>query len=161
MKTPGKILNILLLLIFLSKSGRTQDYNTYKATNARMLQVNGDMHTEDMPGKAVITLSGTNALNVRMHIQELVADLRMNVNLWQIQNYLTSSRSFNSQGLLTLNNITKTVRVTYTPIPEDSDDEGDFNISMNIEFYARDFNPDASRNSLFIIKINDANVNRI
>ena len=92
----------------------------------------------------------------------LLFNLKININPWQIQDYLTSAKTFVTQGFLTLNNRTNAVKVQYIPLPAGTDQDGDFNLSMIIQFNPGDFDLDKQyKNSQFIIKINDAIVNRV
>lgn len=178
-----KCSRIFLVLLLITKCGNAQDYNIYQASDAVMLQVNGNMRIESRLKTAVIALSNnSNQLSVRLNIPYpsinytpsdytmlsstgLLFNLKVNIDPWQIQDYLTSTKTFDTQGFLTLNNITNTVKVQYIPyipLPAGTDQDGDFNLSMIIQFNADDFNLDnAHPGSQFIIKINDAIVNRV
>src|SRR5258705_6414559 len=179
MKNITRCIRMLLLLLLLTKSGTAQDYNVYQASDAVMTQVSGDIRIESRLKKAIIALSNnSNQLNVRInipyhsinYIQEdtllsvtgIPFDLKMTINPWKIQDELTSTKVFITQGFVTMNNITRAVKVEYIPLPASSDQDGNFNLSMTIQFNARDFNMDTPcNNSHFIIKISDATVNRV
>ncbi len=180
MKNITRCIRMLLLLLLLTKSGTAQDYNVYQASDAVMTQVSGDIRIESRLKKAIIALSNnSNQLNVRINIpyhsinyvQEdnpmlsvtgVPFDLKMTINPWKIQDELTSTKVFITQGFVTMNNITRAVKVEYIPLPASSDQDGNFNLSMTIQFNARDFNMDTPcNNSHFIIKISDATVNRV
>lgn len=169
-----------MVLLLITKCGNAQDYNIYQASDAVMLQVNGNMRIESRLKTAVIALSNnSNQLSVRLNIPYpsinytpsdytmlsstgLLFNLKININPWQIQDYLTSTKTFVTQGFLTLNNTTNAVKVQYIPLPAGTEQNGDFNLSMIIQFNAGDFNLDsAPPDSQFIIKINDATVNRV
>ena len=169
-----------MILLLITKCSNAQDYNIYQASDAVMLQVNGNMRIESRLKTAVIALSNnSNQLSVRLNIPYpsinytpsdktmlsstgLLFNLKININQWQIQDYLTSAKTFVTQGLLTLNNTTNAVKVQYMPLPAGTDQDGDFNLSMIIQFNAGDFNLDEQlKNSQFIIKISDATVNRV
>jgi len=69
---------------------------------------------------------------------------------------------FITQGFATMNNITKPVMVKYIPLPAGTNQDGNFNLYMTIQFNARDFNRyTLYSNSQIIIKISDATVNRV
>ncbi len=179
MKNITRCIRMLLLLLLLTKSGTAQDYNVYQASDAVMTQVSGDIRIESRLKKAIIALSNnSNQLNVRInipyhsinYIQEdtllsvtgIPFDLKMTINPWKIQDELTSTKVFITQGFITMNNITKAVQVEYIPLPAGPDQDGNFNLSMTIQFNAGDFNMDIPyNNSHFIIKITDATVNRV
>jgi len=180
MKTILKSIPAFLLFIFISKPGNAQDYNSYQVFDAVMLQVNGDTHSESILKNVILSLSNnSNQLNVRINIPYysiiyipgdntalsnpgLPFDLTMRVNPWKIQDELTSTKVFIALGYITMNNITKAVKVEYIPLPAGTDLDGNFNLSMSIQFNARDFNIDSPcNNSYFIIKISDAKVNRV
>ena len=164
----------------MAKCSNAQDYNIYQASDAVMLQVNDNMRIESRLQRVVIALSNnSNQLSVRLNIPYplinytppdntmpssagLLFNLKINISLWQIQDYLTSAKTFVTQGFLTLNNTTNAVKVQYIPLPAGTDQDGDFNLSMVIQFNSGDFNLDKQyKNSLFIIKISDATVNRV
>jgi len=180
MKNILKSIEVFLLLMLISKPGNTQVYNSYQAFDAVMLQVNGAVYNESIVKGTIISLSNnSNQLNVRINIPyhlinyipedntllsapDLPFDLKMTINPWKIQDEITSTKVFVAQGFVTMNNITKAVKVEYLPLPAGSDQDGNFNLSMFIQFNAGDFNLDISHpNQQFIIKINDAAVNRI
>jgi hypothetical protein len=180
MNTIGKYIRMFLLLLIIAKLGIAQDYRTYKNTEAVMLQVKGNTITENRLKKVIIALSNnSSSLNVRLNIPyhsinyqpatdsvilspQLAFNLKVDIDLWQIQNYLTSAKMFNTQGSLTLNNITKSVKVEYLPMPAGTDMDGEINLSMVIQFDPGDFNLDEQQaNSQFIIKISDATVSRL
>jgi len=175
-----KCTRIFLILLLITKCSNAQDLNIYQASDAVMLQVNDDMHIESRLKSVVIALSNnSNQLSVRLNIPYplinyipadktmlsstgLLFNLKVNINPSQIQDYLTSTKTFVTQGFLTLNNTTNPVKVQYIPLPAGTDQDGDFNLSMVIQFNADDFNLDSSPpDSQFIIKINDATVNRV
>ena len=180
MKIILKSIPAFLLFILISKPGNAQDYNSYQAFDAVMLQVSGDTRIESVLKKAIIAFSNnSNQLNVRINIPHhsinympgdntmlpaagLPFDLTMRINPWKIQDELTSTKVFITQGYVTMNNITKAIKVEYIPSLDGTDQDGNFNLSMTIQFNASDFNIDTPyNNSYFIIKINDATVNRI
>lgn len=54
------------------------------------------------------------------------------------------------------------VRVQYIPLPAGTDQDGDFNVSMIIQFNPGDFKlEEQDKNSQLIIKKNDTAVNRV
>jgi len=180
MKNIIKCTQIFLILQLMAKCSNAQDYNIYQASDAVMLQVNDNMRIESRLQRVVIALSNnSNQLSVRLNIPYplinytppdntmpssagLLFNLKINISLWQIQDYLTSAKTFVTQGFLTLNNTTNAVKVQYIPLPAGTDQDGDFKLSMVIQFNADDFNLDnAHPDSQFIIKINDATVNRV
>ena len=171
---------MLPFLLLMAESCMTQDYNTYKASDAEMVQVNGTDHTSSILKGTVISLSNSsNLLMIRLRIPNqsinyIPADdsmssspglpgvLKMTINPSQVQDELTSEKVFKAQAFLTLNNITKAVMVEYKPLPAGPDQDGDFNLTMTIQFNAGDFNlGDKNKNALYIIKIGNATVNRI
>jgi len=150
---------IFLMLLSITGSLNAQDYSNYKGAAAVMLQVKGDSINESKLKNAVITLSNNSQLIVRLNsFPQLEFTLVVHIDIWQIQNYLTSDKVFSTQGSLTVNNITREVKVEYLPLPAD---DGSVNLSLNIQFNSSDFSLIGQKaNSLFIIKLNDATVNR-
>ena len=86
----------------------------------------------------------------------------MKIDSWKIQESLTSGKSFETDGYLTLNHITKLVLVEYTPLPSLTVQDGGFNINLIMGFNPADFNL-GFRNSdtRYFIQIGDAPVNRL
>jgi hypothetical protein len=175
------LINRFLVSIFVMSMSmaHAQDKNIYQAFDAVLLQVKGNTCTENKLKKVIMVMPGnSNQLDVRLNVpyqsinhipgnyagispESLSFNLRVDINPWKIQDELTSAKLFKTYGSLTLNNITKAVKIEYTPLPAGSEQDGDFNVSMNIQFNPNDFNPgDQDRNSKFIIKITDARVNR-
>lgn len=180
MKYVIKFVQIFCLLLLIARSTAAQDYNSYRSSDAMMLQVNDNSRIETRLTRVVIALSNnTNQLSIRLSIPYhaidnkpaedeilsspvLTGNLELNINPGKIQDYLTSAKLFTTQALFTLNNITKAVTVEYVPLPVGPDQEGDFNLSIIIQFNGADFNMDSpNSNSQFIIKLNNAAVNRI
>jgi len=179
MKNIFKSISALLLVIFISKATRAQEYDFYRSVDAVMVKVNGNSNIESELKKVLIVLPNySNQLNVRINIPYysidyipddtallntgLLFDLTMEVNPWKLQDDLIPTKSFTTDGFVTMNNVTKTVRIEYIPLPADSGQDGEFNLSLIIQFNAADFNLDTiPSNSYFIIKINDATVNRV
>ena len=169
----------LFLLLLVTKSIDAQDFNNYQASEAVMYEVNENSQTGNKLSGVVVELSdNTDVLQVKLNIpyhsinyepeddtmfsRGLPFDLTINVNANQIQEYLTSAKTFITHGLLTLNNITGPVNVEYMPLPAGTELDGDFNLSIIIQFNTGYFNLDKPYNdSLFVIKISDATVNRI
>jgi hypothetical protein len=168
------------IVILVALKANAQDYKVYQASDAVMLQVNGDIRTESILKKAVVSLSnGSNELNIRLYIPYSLInyqppdtavfssagtsfDVKLNINSWQIQDEITSVKLFKTEGYVTLNNITNPVIVEYIPLPAGSDNDGIFNLSMTIKFRPADFKMDDQHtNSNFIIKISNVRVNRL
>jgi hypothetical protein len=160
---------ICFLLLPVTKCGFAQVAGIYQTSNAVLLQVNGNEQIENRLTGAFIALSkNSSRLIVRLSIPTEISspgldfNLKVNINQWQVQDDLTSAKMYSTTGLLTLNSITKPVNLQYLPLPSGTDQEGDFNISIIIQINPIDFSMDEQDgNSQFIIKINDAKVNRM
>ncbi|MEO9050708.1 MAG: hypothetical protein ABI280_02880 [Ginsengibacter sp.] len=170
----------LLLILSVSKSINAQEYyNIYKTFDAVMLQTQGNQTTEQiLNGATIILPNNSNKLNLLLNIpysvidNEFVADsahstgllfsLTIDIDRIEIQENLTSSKRFITHGMLSLNGITKWVTVSYMPIASGTEEDGNFNISMIIQFNASDFNLDMLNSSRqFQFKIDNAKVNRV
>ena len=145
MKTFISKLALILALLVINKRIKAQNYNDYRDVEAVMLQVNGTVWSEKKLEGAFITLpDNSNQLIVRLHIPYLSVNqdagedtaaylpdyhfnLRMKIDSWKIQESLTSGKSFETDGYLTLNHITKLVLVEYTPLPSLTVQDGGFN----------------------------------
>jgi hypothetical protein len=180
MKNSTRFTRMLILLLLITKSGTAQDYNVYQASEAVITQMSGDMHSESRLKKVIMALSNSsNQLSVRANIPYhsvnyipevnsglpaliLPFDLRMTINPWKIQDELTSTKVFITQAFVTMNNVTKAVKVEYIPLPAGTDQYGNFNVTMTIQFDGSDFNMGTPySNSHFMIKISGAAVNMV
>jgi hypothetical protein len=178
MKTYINKVLILTLLLF-SKRINAQNYNDYRDAEAVMLQENGDVYSEKKLEGAIVALpDNSNQLIVRLHIpyslinEDAAEDtlnylpdyhfnLKMEIGYWKIQESLTSGKTFETDGYLTLNQITKLVMVEYTPLPSLTDQDGGFNLNLIVGLNPADFNLGAGdKNKRIIVRIGDAPVNR-
>src|ERR1700692_1531229 len=158
MKTFISKVGLILTLLVLNKRINAQNYNDYRDVEAVMLQVNGNAYSEKKLEGAFIALpDNSNQLIVRLHIpyssinEEAAEDtvtylpdyhfnFRMKIDSWKIQESLTSGKTFETDGYLTLNHITKLVLVEYTPLPSLTMQDGGFNLNLMIGFNPVDFN---------------------
>jgi hypothetical protein len=180
MKTFISKVVLILVLLVLSKRINAQNYNDYRDVEAVMLQANGNVYSEKKLEGAFIALpDNSNQLIVRLHIpyssvnEEAAEDtatylpdyhfnLSMKIDSWKIQESLTSGKTFETDGYLTLNHITKLVLVEYTPLPSLTAQDGGFNLNLIMGFNPNDFNLDVrNTNTRYFIKIGDAPVNRL
>ena len=178
MKNIIKCSGIFLALLFTTGIANAQYFNTYNSYDAVMVNNNSNTSTQITVRYVTMILSGNyNVLNVKLNIpfrsvdhkpadtmfaQNLFFDLKVNINFNQIQQELTSSKTFITHSFLTLNNITRTVKVQYMPLPVGPDMNGNFKVNMLIFLNPAEFNLDQSNNnSQFLIIINNAKVNRV
>lgn len=180
MKTFISHVILILALLTVTKRIKAQNYNDYRNVEAVMLQVNGNVYSEKKLEGAIVALpDNSNQLIVRLHIpyssiNENAAEdtvtyipdyhinLRLKIDAWKIQESLTSGKTFETDGYLTLNHVTKPVPVEYTPLPSLTVQDGGFNLNLIIGFNPVDFNLGArDANTRFFIKIGDAPVNRL
>jgi hypothetical protein len=180
MKTCISKISLIIALVLNSKYINAQNYNDYRDAEAVILQVNGNVYNENILEGAIIELPNySNQLFVRLHIPysyidenaiedtmtllpDYIFDLRIKIDSWKIQESLTSDKSFETEGYLTLNNITKLVLVEYTPLPSLTVQDGGFNLNIIIGFNPGDFEisvPETAKR--FFIRISDAPVNRL
>ncbi|MDP9041087.1 MAG: hypothetical protein M3N30_03835 [Bacteroidota bacterium] len=172
----GTAVSFMLLMNF----ANAQDYNNYKVVDAEMVRVKGDNWSEKKLNGVIVALpNNSNQLTVKLSIPySSLNDKRTDVEMaepidfpftlkiwirpWKVQKSLTSSKTFDTEGLLTLNDTTKPVIVEYTPLPSLTAQDGGFNINIIIKFNPGDFDlEDPDRNDQFYIKIGDAPVNRL
>jgi hypothetical protein len=172
--------SLILALLLISKRVNAQNYNDYRDAEAVMLQVNGDVYTEKKLDGAIVALPDNSShLVVKLHIpyfsinEDTAEDsanylpdyhfnLKMKIDPWEIQESLTSGKTFDAEGYLTLNHLTKLVPVEYSPLPSLTVRDGSFNLNLIMEFNPADFNLGArDTNTRFIIRIGDAPVNRL
>lgn len=180
MKTSIGKITLMLVLLIITKPVNAQIYNDYRDVEAVMLQVNDNAWSEKKLEGAFISLpDNSNQLIVRISIpyssinendaEDTVTwlpdyhfNLRVKIDSWNIQESLTSGKSFETDGYLTLNHITKLVLVEYTPLPSLTVQDGAFNLNLIMGFNPHDFNLDVrSTNTRYFIKIGDARVNRL
>jgi hypothetical protein len=170
---------LLIIGILTATAVSAQNYNDYRDVEAVMLQVNGNVYAEKkMEGAIIATPDNSNQLIVTLHIphssinenasEDSVAylpdyhfNLRIKIDSWKILESLTSGKTFQTDGYLTLNHITKLVLVEYTPLPSPTAQDGSFNLNLITGFNPVDFNLGVGdSNTRFIIRIGDAPVNR-
>lgn len=170
---------ILALLLPLRLLYAQQVDNFYKATDAGMLvtQVNKQA-TYNIKDAAVLLANGSNQLNVRVPMPDslvrgafspdmklaaaLMLNLTIDINRNTIQDNLSSSKIFTTRGNLLLNNISKPVEVSYIPMLSGTEDTGNFNVFITLQFDPAAFNLVAPATLAHcVISINDAVVNRI
>jgi hypothetical protein len=169
MKNIIKCIGIFIALLLTTRTGNAQDFNIYNSYDAVMVN-NSNTSTQIAVRNVTMILSGNyNVLNVKLNIpadtmfaQNLFFDLEVNINFNQIQQELTSAKTFTTHSFLTLNNITRTVKVQYMPLPVGTNMNGNFKINMLIFLDPAEFNLDQpNNNSQFLIIINNAKVNRV
>jgi hypothetical protein len=179
MNTISKI-SLIIALLLITKRINAQNYNDYRDAEAVMLHVNGNVYTEKTLEGAIVALRGnSNQLITRLHIPysslneyssgdsltglpDYLFNLRIKIDSWKIQESLTSGQTFETDGYLTLNHITKLVPVEYTPLPSQTSQDGGFNLNLIIGFNSLDFSLGAEgTDTRFFIRIGDAPVNRM
>ncbi|HXB28397.1 MAG TPA: hypothetical protein VNW49_01200 [Puia sp.] len=172
--------SLIIALVLFSKHINAQNYNDYRDAQAVMLRVNGNVYSEKKLEGAIIALhDNSNQLVVRLQIPyssinenasedtatslpDYHFNLRMKIDSWKTQESLTSGKTFETDGYLTLNHITKLVLVEYAPLPSMTVQDGAFNLNLIIGFNPADFNLGVRDiNTRLIIRIGDAPVNRL
>jgi hypothetical protein len=168
-------------MILISTFVNAQEYeNIFSAGYANLLQVQGPSRIEhSLKGATVLFPNGSGELDVSINIpsgaieNKTIGDtdlekenyqfwLTLPINANEIQEELTSHKTFTAYGLLKLNNITKQVSVSYTPVVSGTEENGNFNIYMSIQFNPVDFS--LATNNIkteFLLNINNAKVNRV
>ena len=139
---------VKLQLQLANKSANAQNYkNIYQAVDADMLQVQGNSRIEHtLKGATIILPNGSDQITVILNIPynevgndsaitgfsipDLLFNLKINIDRLQIQEVLTSTKTFLTHGFLTLNSTSKGVTVQYTPMLSGTEDNGNFNIYM-------------------------------
>jgi hypothetical protein len=173
-------ISLIITLVLIANCISAQNYNDYRDAEAFLLQVNGNVYTEKKLEGVIIALpDNSNQLIARLHIPytfinekamddsvtllpDYIFNLRIGIDSWKIQESLTSGKTFEKDGYLTLNHITKLVQVEFTPLPSLSVQDGSFNLNLIMIFTAADFNLDVlNPETRFIIRIGDAPVNRL
>jgi hypothetical protein len=87
-------------------------------------------------------------------------DLKMTVSPYKMQRTLTSEKVFTTTGILLLNNISRSVVIEYTALPEDTDNDGQMRLSVIATFNLSDFFPNEYPNESVAFVINNGFVNR-
>jgi hypothetical protein len=173
-------LTLIMVLMLVTQRINAQSFNDYRDMEAVMLQVNGNVYSQTKLEGAFIALPNySNQLILRLHIpyslinenapedtatlaQDYLFNLKIRIDSWKIQETLTSGKSFDKDGYLTLNHITKLVLVEYNPLPSLSVQDGSFNLNLIAGFNPVDFNLDIpNADTRYFIKIGDAPVNRL
>jgi hypothetical protein len=173
-------ISLIIALVLIVECGNAQNFNNYRDAEAFMLQMYGNVYSEKKLEGAIIALpDNSNQLIVRLHIPYyfmnektmddsviLLPDYNFNVRIkidsWEMQESLTSGKTFEKDGYLTLNHITRLVPVEFTPLPSLTIQDGGFNLNLIMEFNPADFNLDVSNpETRFMIRIGNAPVNRL
>lgn len=175
--------NLFILLLFITRSAIVNaqyDEANFRTTAARLVQVNGTDNSSVILQKALVILpNGSNELQVSVHIPySIVANtnegdsdilnpgytcrLKVTLNLNEIQDVLTSAKTFTLKGMLTLNNITSPVQVSFIPVASGPDENGSFSVFLTARFSLADFNLDVTDSRKeFLLYLNNAKVNRV
>ncbi|MFT3704848.1 MAG: hypothetical protein QM802_20955 [Agriterribacter sp.] len=179
MKSLLKQLLFVAIMIFPGRLLLAQQFeNFYKATDAGMLLTqNNKQATYILKDAAILLPNGSSQLSVRIPLPDsllriaftadnkpasLMMNLTFDINRNTIQDNLTSSKSFVVRGNLLLNNISRPVEVIYIPMQSGSEEQGNFNVFITLQFDPAAFNlVPPSLTSHCVISINDAVVNRI
>jgi hypothetical protein len=173
-------ISMIIAFVLITKRIDAQNYNDYRDAEAFIIQMNGNVYSVKKLEGAIIALpDNSNQLIVRLHIPyssinenaredsvnlepDFIFNLRIKIDSWKIQESLTSGKTFEIDGYLTLNHITKLVLAKYTPLPSLTAQDGSFNLNLIIGFNPIDFNvDDGGTNTRFYIRIGDAPVNRL
>ena len=173
-------ISLIIVLALITQRNYAQNYNDYRDAEAVMLQVNGNVYSEKKLEGAIIALPNSSSqLIVRLHIPyssisetepedtltplpDYLFNLRVKIDSWKIQESLTSGKTFETDGYLTLNHLTNLVLVEYTPLPSLTVQNGGFNLNIIIGFNPIDFNLNVrDPNTRYFIQIGDAPVNRL
>jgi hypothetical protein len=179
-KTFISKISLIIALVLITQYINAQNYNDYKDADAVMLRVNDNNSSVIVLKDVIVALpSYSNQLNVRLNIpysfinDEETDDtitslsgfplhLKIKMDPWKIQESLTSGKTFDTNGFLTLNHITRLVTIEYAPLPSRNLQDGGFNINLIIGFNPEDFKIGVqSTATRFFIKIGDAPVNRL
>ncbi|MET0638076.1 MAG: hypothetical protein ABWZ25_18745 [Chitinophagaceae bacterium] len=174
---PTQVLFLVLLSV---QVGYSQRDDIERPSDVVLLQLDKQLRVESPLDRVAVTLSNNSKqLMVRLVIPYtllnsgvpddyrdpaslLPFELSMNIDPWQVQDYLTSANIFTSIATLTLNHTSRLVRVQYVPLPSGPDQDGDFNISMYIRFAGEDFNLGRrNSNAQYLLKISNLAVNRM
>ena len=179
-RNSSVMMALLLLTSYVHAQRFNEGLNDYSDVSAVMLQKSGDTYFQTKLERVVVALPNySNQLNVRLIIpysslpdgvpdDSITAspgyffNLKIRVDSWNILESVTSDKTIDTDGYLTLNHITKLVIVEYTPLPSVTSQEGGFNINLIVGFNPDDFNlGDGGMETRFFIKIGDAPVNRL
>ncbi len=180
MNTVIKFIRVVPVLLLFIGSGYAQGSDIGRPSDAILVEMDGYRRVESPLRQVVILFSANSGqLNMKLNIPHYLAryappgdnwfatpglslDLRMAIDLWQVQDYLTSVKMLTARGTLTLNNVSKPVKVEYIPLLAGTEQDGNFNLSLIIRFSGSDFNLDLPHSgSQFIIRISDLRVNRV
>ena len=181
MMNYSRKISLVVVLVLMIKSVSAQNYNDYRDAEAVFLKVNGNGYSEKKLEGVIVALPNySDQLTVKLRIPYSVINdqeeeddtmasssglsfrLKIKIDSWKIQESLTSDKTFNTDGFLTLNDTTKLVTVEYSPLPSAGVQDGGFNLNMIIGFNPGDFNLSVQdANTRVFIKIDDAPVNRL
>ena len=180
MKRILKFFVLLLPVIFLHLTGAAQNIERYKLSDADITRIDTNQNAKNFIKKALVLLpKNDNHLSLKLKINsdtieenfledlggsfpDSLVEISLPIDRSQIQEALTSSKTFRTTCDLTFNNITKEVNIAYMPIASGTEEDGNFNLSVLLEFDSCNFSDcESGTKRRIIIKLDNAVVNRL
>ena len=155
------------------------DEDLYGSSYANLVQEEGFVRKLFLLKEASVSFpNGTNEFNVLVEIPDTIINnrpmnladsvdtafllsLNIKIDPIQIQQELTSMKTFKTHGHVILNNIGRDVEVDYMPIESGLEENGDFNVFISFRINPVDFGlANANNKKVFIINMYNTKVNR-
>ena len=155
------------------------DEDLYGSSYANLVQEEGLVRKMFLLKEASVSFpNGTNEFNVLVEIPDTIINnrpmnladsvdtafllsLNIKIDPIQIQQELTSMKTFKTHGHVILNNIGRDVEVDYMPIESGLEENGDFNVFISFRINPVDFGlANANNKKVFIINMYNTKVNR-
>ena len=184
-----KMIFFILAILLVAMQVSAQQYGMYHSCDARITFLSHNKYKDEVLPGTVITVSGygqqleirtmmppltDNSEKIDSNLQEddsersdsshhestVSFDLKLIASPYKMQRNITSEKIYTTSGTLQLNNISRTVAIQYTPIPEDTENEGQMRLSVIATFNLSDFFADKYPDESVAFVISDGFVNR-
>ncbi len=175
-----KFLTIFIVIFGSQTSVNAQsDEDLYASSYANLVQEEGLVRKLFLLKDATVSFpNGTKELHILVELPDTVINyapvnmddsintgylLRMDIKIDpnQIQQELTSTKTFKTHGHLVLNNISQDIEVDYMPIESGIEENGNFNVFISFRINPADFRlANADSKKVFAINMYNTKVNR-
>lgn len=168
----------LLAISYCTVAKAQQSDDMFKASNANMILIQAGKRSVYMLKEvAAVLTEDDNQLRITVPLYDsilnkagmtapgsitpVILTTTITINPGVIQDNLTSSKQFVVRGNLVVNKINKPVEVSYIPMASGTEEQGNFNMFITIQFDPSDFKLTVpSVDSRCVIQISNAPVNR-
>jgi hypothetical protein len=169
-----------LFLLVMPEVSRSQiPENIYRSADADLLRVNDNtVNSCILKGGTVILFHSSRELLFTINLPQAAFDsaatgkilptdrfysfrLLFPVQWSDVLQNLTSSKSFQATGLLSLNGVQKKVELAYIPMPSGTEETGSIDLFLSVKFVPSSFNIQTMPGSTFLLRVSRAYVNNL